>query len=368
MKLKLVILFALLSLLLAGIAAAESVKWRYLVKSDSESLGKLLGEKHRFRQGFTADLNAAEVAALKTAGVEVEEVPLRQLSGRPAPTACNPSASLPWGVQMVNGGSGGSGVKVAVLDTGVKKDHPDLAANIFLCKDATKRGITDGCKDSNGHGTHVAGTIAANGKIKGVAPDAKLIIVKVCGSSGCWLDDIADGMRYAADNGANVISMSLGGDSDHPLERDAVSYAVSKGVLVVAAAGNDGPALGSIDYPGANVDVVAVAALDSSNRVADFSSRGINDGDYAKEEREIEFAAPGVSVESTYKDGCYAVMSGTSMATPHVSGMAAKLWQGSAALTRAYLKSVAEDVTLGLEASAGDDPASGFGLPKAPLA
>ena len=185
--------------------------------------------------------------------------------------------------------------------------------------------------------------------------------VKVCGNSGCWSDDIARAIRYAADNGANIISMSLGGDSEGSLEKDAIAYAVSKGVLVVAAAGNDGPADGSIDYPGANADVVAVAALDSSRNVPDWSSRGVNDGDYVVEEREVELAAPGVSVQSTYKNGCYATMSGTSMATPHVSGLTAKLWQGSASATRDYLHSLAQDVH-----TAGDDTATGWGLTVSP--
>ncbi|MBU4241819.1 MAG: S8 family serine peptidase, partial [Nanoarchaeota archaeon] len=143
--------------------------------------------------------------------------------------------------------------------------------------------------------------------------------------------------------------------------RDAIDYAVSKDVLVVAATGNDGPELGSIDYPGANANVVAVAAVDWNANIAPWSSRGINDNDFVVEEREVELAAPGVSVLSTASNGCYAVMSGTSMATPHVAGLAAKLWQGSAASTRAYLQTLALDID-----ALGDDPASGFGLPIAP--
>src|SRR3989338_4845936 len=134
--------------------------------------------------------------------------------------------------------------------------------------------------------------------------------VKVCGNSGCWSDDIARAIRYAADNGANIISMSLGGDSEGSLEKDAIAYALGKGVLVVAAAGNDGPADGSIDYPGANPDVVAVGAIDFSEAVASWSSRGINDGDYVVEAREVELAAPGVAVESAWNDGTYRTISG----------------------------------------------------------
>ncbi len=347
----------LLSISALAIAAGEG-KARYLVKSNDESLKSGKDVRHDFDNGFTADLTNTEANELRSRGIEVEAVPLRHITAKPGSSSCNPAEEFPWGVRMVNGGSGGDGAVVAVLDTGVKKDHPDLAANILQCKDATGTGIANGCTDRNGHGTHVAGTIAANGKIKGVAPNAKLIVVKVCGNSGCWADDVSRAIMYAADNGANIISMSLGGDSDSTLERDAIAYAVSRGVLVVAAAGNDGPADGSIDYPGANVDVVAVAALDSSRNVPDWSSRGLNNGDYVVEEQEVELAAPGVSVQSTYKNGCYATMSGTSMATPHVSGLAAKNWQGSASATRDYLHSLAQDVY-----NAGDDTATGWGLP-----
>jgi subtilisin len=266
---------------------------------------------------------------------------------------------------MVNGSTEGAGVTVAVLDTGAYEDHLDL--DVQVCKDATKRGIVNGCKDGNGHGTHVAGTIAANGGsdglgIYGVAPEASLMVIKVCRNSGsCWSDDIAAGMRYAADNGANIISMSLGSDVESSLIRDAIDYAAGKDVLVVAAAGNDGPSEGSIDYPGANAKVVAVGAIDGNEAVASWSSRGINDGDYMIENKEVEFGAPGVSVESASINGCYTTKSGTSMATPHVSGLAAKLWQGSASSTRAYLQNISKDIW-----TSGDDSATGFGLPVAP--
>jgi subtilisin len=157
--------------------------------------------------------------------------------------------------------------------------------------------------------------------------------------------------------------MSLGGDSKSSLITNAVDYAVGNNVLVVAAAGNDGPTIGSIDYPGAYVKVVAVGAIDQSKNVPSWSSRGINDGDYVVEEKEVEFGAPGVSVESTWNDGGYNIISGTSMATPHVSGLAAKLWNGNAAQTRTDLQNLVNLIDL---IPLGDDPATGFGLPVAP--
>ena len=366
--------------------------------------------QHEFDDGFTVAVSAKGLAALeKIPGIQLEAVPLYHVLGKPVcgndiieggekcgepglpgcppgyvcenckciveetatpepGRSCYPSEETPWGIVIVNGGSGGTGVTVAVLDTGVYKDHLDLKANIVDCKDTTKRAIENGCADRDGHGTHVAGTILADGGsdgqgIYGVAPNASLMAIKVCGPSGCWCDDIAAGIRYAAGNGANIISMSLGGDTQSHLIKDAIDYAVGEGVLVVAAAGNDGLADGSIDYPGANVKVIAVGAINSTEAVPYWSSRGLNDGDYIIEEMEVEFGAPGVAVESTWKDGCYAVKQGTSMSTPHVAGLAAKLWDTDAATTRTELQELAKLHDLHTE---GDDSATGFGLPIAP--
>lgn len=282
----------------------------------------------------------------------------------------SPSSQIPWGVVKVNGGQigSGNGIKVAVVDTGVKKDHPDLVNNISDCKDAQSSTIGNSCSDGNGHGTHVAGTIAANGKIKGVAPAAKIAAIRVCSSGGlCWSDDVARGIRLAADLGANIISISLGGSSISQDEKNAVAYAAGKGVFIIAAAGNSGPSDNTILYPGALPEVAAIGAISSTDAIASWSSRGNNyrTTAYTVQERDIEFAAPGVSVESTWKNGYYKILSGTSMATPHVSGLAAKLWQGSAGATRSYLQDRARNNYADI-GRAGDDPDAGFGLPQAP--
>ena len=282
-------------------------------------------------------------------------------------STCAPANPYPWGITKVNGGSGGTGIKVAVLDTGVKTDHPDLKANIIDCRDAQYSSLRNRCADTNGHGTHVTGTIAASGKIKGVAPDAKIMAIKVCGGSYCWSDDVARGIRYAADKGANVINLSLGGSALAQDEKLALDYAADKGVLIVAAAGNSGPADNTINYPAAYSKVVAVGALGPTDALTSWSSRGNNYATtpYSVEERDIELAAPGLNVESTWKDGCYKTISGTSMATPHVAGLAAKLWQGTAAATRTYLQDRAQNFYADL-GRPGDDPDAGFGLPTAP--
>lgn len=390
--------FALLfaGALVVGLAAASAyasggeAAGRYFVRSNSGVLKAIAGARWSFDDGFTTDLTRGQLESLKrvTDAFNIEIEPVAQysilvkdgsekISGKPSQgggltRTAVPSDQTPWGIEKVYNDSsvavtsGGAGVQVAVLDTGVNKNHLDLVRRVAQCKDFSGRApIKDGsCGDKNGHGTHVAGTILADGStdglgVYGVAPQANLYAYKVCGNSGfCWSDDIATAIRHAADQGAEIISMSLGSNAESPLVRDAITYAAGKGTLIVAAAGNDGPDDGSIDYPGANVNVVAVGAIDSSEQVASWSSRGINDGDYIVESREVEFGAPGVAVESTWNDGTYRLLSGTSMATPHVSGLAAKLWQGSAAATRTYLHSRARDIW-----TVGDDTATGFGLP-----
>lgn len=349
----------------------------YYVHSDHPALKALLGVHHQFDGVFSTELSSTKLEFLKHLGVEAERVQIYTIFAKPfakpSPTPggrkCYPTNQYPWGVVKVNGGLGGAGLKVAVLDTGVDSDHPDLKGNIVSCVSKATHLPQDrrSCEDANGHGTHVSGTILASGGsdgkgIYGVAPAASLITVKVCDRRGyCYGDDIAAGIRFAADQGANVVNMSFGGNTPDPQILNATDYAIDRGLLVIAAGGNDGPADGSIDYPAAYVKVISVGAIDASENVPNFSSRGLNNGDYVREEREIEFAAPGVYVESTYNNGCYTSMSGTSMATPHVTGLAAKLWQGTAAGTRSYLQQIAKDIW-----TVGDDTATGFGLPIVP--
>jgi len=353
-------------------ASAAGPLERVLIVPSNAALGAdakaLLSDKieHEFSDGsFTAEIASSSKTELKRFG-EVKTVPQLHISQpQNEGTTCTPSAQNPWSVAKLGGGSGGAGINIAILDTGVAK-HSDLS--IAVCKDTTKKRLSDGCNDQNGHGTHVAGIAAANGGsdgngIYGVAPDAGLWAIKVCKADGtCYADDVAEGIYYAVNNGANIILMSFGADSDVPLIRSAIDYGVQHGALFVAAAGDDG----SIDWPAANFKVIAVGALDSSNAIPSWSSRGINSLTipYSVEERDIEFAAPGVGIESTWNDGCYRTLSSTSMAAPHIAGLAAKLWQGSAAATRDYLQYIARYNYADI-GDAGDDNAAGFGLPVA---
>ncbi|HYK74663.1 MAG TPA: S8 family serine peptidase, partial [Pseudoneobacillus sp.] len=271
--------------------------------------------------GFTTTVNGQQyLALLKNTHLKVQEIePVtlnyqKEAAPQVGATAVGPSDQTPWGIQAIYNDpaiqktSGGNGIVVAVLDTGVNKDHVDLVGATQQCKDFSqmKTSLVDGsCTDKNGHGTHVSGTILANGGsnglgIYGVAPEAKLWSYKVLNDRGSgYSDDIANGIKMVADEAVRtgshvVISMSLGSSTKSTLIEDAVNYAYGKGVLVVAAAGNDGPSENTIGYPGALVNAVAVAALENvqengTYRVADFSSRGSSatDGDYVIQERDV---------------------------------------------------------------------------------
>lgn len=373
-----------------ALAKGEPTVNRYLIKSTAGLWKNSLKVRNVFEDGFTADLSDWQLRVVKLFGVDVEPVgklyilepvalnPAVDAPGKKSGDRFMPTASVPWGVRMMyndsdNLPSGGEGVKVAVLDTGALKTHPDLVRRIADCKDfiATKNSPVNGrCDDLNGHGTHVAGIIAADGGkdklgVYGVAPDASLLIYRVCNDVGvCWADDVAAAINVAVSEGANIVNISLGSDTASPLIENALKSAADRDVLVIASAGNDGPYKGSIDYPASYVNAVAVAAVSSTGVVPSWSSRGLNEETTAGvvEDGDMEFAAPGVTVESTWKDGGYAVMSGTSMSAPHVSGLAAKLWKKNLTHPAAEVRSVLQKIAVDI-AQDGEDGASGFGIP-----
>jgi major intracellular serine protease len=233
------------------------------------------------------------------------------------------------GIPRVWSVSQGQGVKVAVLDTGIDVDHPDLAAAIMDTKDFTG----DGIEDTNGHGTHTAGIIGARLNdvgFVGVAPKTKLLIGKVLGRGGRGsFEWIARGIAWAVSRGAHIISMSLGGRSSTHRMFVAVHEALVKGRCVITAAGNEGSLFqNSIGYPGRYGGVITVASHDENGNPSGFSSRG----------GEVDFMAPGSNIWSTYKNGGYATLSGTSMATPFVSGQIALLRSLAPGLTLAEIE------------------------------
>lgn len=285
-----------------------------------------------------------------------------QLLGKPAPS--QPAQTLPWGVDKIDAelATGkGAGVTVCVVDTGIDQDHPDLQANLVGGKNFVAKGlVVDPTKwdDDNGHGTHVAGTVAALDNtigVVGVAPQASLLAAKVLNRQGSgYLSDVIAGIDYCVQSGAKVVSMSLGTSSDVQTMHDAVDAAYASGVLLVAAAGNDYG--GAVSYPAAYSSVIAVSATDSNNNLASFSNVG----------PEVELAAPGVSILSTWKGGGYATASGTSMSTPHVSGVVALAMEANPLMTNAEIRALLQSTANDLGA-AGKDNLFGYGLVDATL-
>jgi major intracellular serine protease len=271
---------------------------------------------------------------------------------------------IPYGVQMINApalwreGEMGESIVVAVLDTGCDKSHPELVNRIVGGRNFVDEGRQEDYSDAHYHGTHVAGTIAAtlnNAGVAGVAPDAKLLICRVLGQDGSGTYegiikaiDYAIKWRGACGERVRVISMSLGGPNDVPELHEVIKKAILENVLVVCAAGNEGDDDDNTNeyaYPGAYKEVVQVGAVDKNKRLARFSNT--ND--------EIDLVAPGVDVISTYPGNKYAKLSGTSMATPHVSGAAAlliareeKLFQRELTEPEVYAQLVKNTVSIGL--------------------
>lgn len=274
-----------------------------------------------------------------------------------------------WGVKRIgagsvhDGGNKGQGVKVAIIDSGIDYTHPDLSANYaggydFVNKDNDPF-------DDNGHGTHVAGTVAAvdnNAGVVGAASEAWLYALKVlsAGGSGNYSDIVA-ALQWAVDNGIEITNNSYGSSTNPGTTvEQAFDNAYNAGLLHVAAAGNSGNSTGTGDnviYPARYASVIAVAATDKTDKRASFSSTGTT----------VELAAPGVSINSTVPGGGYASWNGTSMASPHVAGTAALVVAGGVTDSnnngrindevRQILTTTADDL-----GSAGRDPWYGFGL------
>lgn len=222
--------------------------------------------------------------------------------------------TIPWGVEKI-GAPGywdrtkGEGIRVGVLDTGISRKHPDLKGQV-------KGGVVLAGPGAgkNGHGTHVAGTIAAimnNKGIVGVAPAVELYDIRVFGADGsAQAADIVDGINWAIENKMHIMNMSFGTSEDSPAIRHAVSQAAKAGIVMVASAGNNG---GAIEYPAAYRQVISVGAINEKGELAEFSSRG----------RRLNTVAPGVAINSTWLKNSYRVLDGTSMAAAHVSGLQA---------------------------------------------
>ncbi len=237
----------------------------------------------------------------------------------------------------------GSRVKVAVVDTGIDYNHPDFGGRVakgydFINNDAD-------AMDDQSHGTHCAGTVGAglgNGGVVGVAPNVELLAVKVLAANGSGsYSGVAAGITYAADQGSPIISMSLGGPAGSKVIEDAVKYAIGKGSLVVAAMGNDNSERPS--YPASAPGVMAVGATTIKDERSSFSNFG----------KHISVSAPGTNIMSTMPNGKFRALSGTSMATPHVAGLAAMV-------KSKFPEMNADQIRKQIEATADDLGTAGF--------
>ena len=290
--------------------------------------------------------------------------PLRRLQAL-ADVVPDPGRAQQWGLDAIGADAAwavtrGAGVVVAVVDTGVAP-APDLDGRLLPGWNVLAR--NEDAADDNGHGTHVAGTVAevgGNGLAEsGVAPEASILPVKVLDSTGAGSDaDVAAGIVWAADHDARIINLSLGGSQPSTVLADGVAYARTRGVLIVAAAGNDG---GAVGVPARLAGVVAVGAVDSTRVRAPFSAGG----------RALDLVAPGVDILQQTLDGVggYAdrSWSGTSMASPQVAGVAALALAAGRAKTAAGLARLLTRTALDLGVP-GRDPAYGAGLVRADAA
>ena len=330
-------------------SAAQTVETgRYFVHTSNGFLKTIFGVQHEFKDGFTTEAVYAKRSLLKFfAGswrFELTNVPkyqvaqnllsdLSQLAGtteETAPTRLEPASQVPWGVAWFSGLAAATDlakdpVTVALLDTGVDREHPDLTDQVIECLSFTNGNTPwPACSDSSGHGTHSAGIIAAHGGadglgLWGITPHSQILAYKVCDATGaCWADDIAAALRYAADQKANVINLGLTGP-DNELINTAITYAASRGALIV------GPATRNTDLPGSHKSVLSVNAIDHDGQLAEWTA-----------DKSL-VTAPGVDIESTWLEDGYQVKSGSSMAVAHVTGLAARIWQGTARATLSTL-------------------------------
>lgn len=268
---------------------------------------------------------------------------------------------MPWNIARVLGNrprpSLGQGVRVGVLDTGIDFNHLDLAPNV-------KGGINlvnprSSPRDDHGHGTHIAGTIGAIARRPsgvGIAPQVSLFAIKVLNSHAMGtLTTLIKGIEWGIQNKMDILNISIGGGTYvSPAILRAVRAATQRGILIVAAVGNSGNPLGKgdlVEVPGRIPETIAVAALKRNNRRAAFSATG----------SAVDIAAPGVDIISTYPGNRYAVLSGTSMAAAHVTGVAALLKSAYPKASPHTIKSLLLRRAIDLP-PAGKDPYTGVGL------
>ncbi len=304
--------------------------------------------------------SAKDIAAL-AGNPEIAEI----WEDLPVHTMLDVSVPLVRAPQLWNQDFEGQGIRIAVVDTGIDPDHPDFEGRIVAIEDFT--GGDSGGRDGNGHGTHVASTIAGSGaasggKYIGVAPEAELLAAKVLRDNGSGMtSDVMAGVEWAVAQGAHVINLSLGADTscDGTDGMSAIcDAAVDAGAVVCVAAGNAGPGAGTVGSPGCAFKVITVGATTDQDAVTSFSSRGPTADGRVKPDvcfpgyNIVAARARGTSM-GTPVDAFYTSASGTSMATPHASGASALLLQAHPGSTPADIKSrlMATAVDIGADAN-----------------
>lgn len=257
-------------------------------------------------------------------------------NAHPAATLRQTGASVPWGIRQIKSPEAwketrGSRVRIGVVDTGVDYLHPDLRGRVSRGVNLLDRLMLPA--DDNGHGTHIAGTIAASNSesgIVGVAPQAIIHPVKAFDHNGtAYVSDIVLGIDWCVRNRMHIINMSFGMKNRSKSLHDAVRNANRAGIVVVASSGNEGKQAG-IDYPARFSQVISVGATTQHKKIAPFSNRG----------KSIDLYAPGDKIKSTWPQHKYMELSGTSMATSHVSGVIALMLGVRPGLTPSEIKAV----------------------------
>jgi serine protease len=377
---KSIITSLIMSACAAGSAAADQ---RYIVKFkegwDGNNTPVSMMSMSQRRASVAAELSPKQLAKLQALGIiEFYEIdPIRTLFEPTATSDITPMAeSTPYGITMVQANQVSDSLtanrKICITDTGYTPNHEDLrpyTASNIAGNDNDGNGNDTGnwFNDGHGHGTHVAGTIAGIGGngvgVVGVN-DSDLIglhIVKVFNDSGLWAygSDMTAAVEQCVNAGANIISMSLGGSQSSTSEANAFQSALDAGVLLIAASGNGGSASGNdpLSYPASYNSVMSVGALDSSKQIANFSQKN----------SQVEISAPGVAVLSTLPNNQYASWNGTSMATPHVAGVAGLVWSHFTNCTAPQIRKALNDSAEDL-GSSGRDQSYGYGLVRAKAA
>ncbi len=283
--------------------------------AQNEDEDYLLREGSALRAELRVDIPSGAPAGMYSTSVTV-------VAGAAQDSSEN-TQTIPWGVERIGapeawGRTKGEDVKVAVIDTGIDKNHPDLKVAGGYSVSALG-GKSNDWNDTHGHGTHVAGIIAALDNdigVVGVAPEVELYAVKVMDESGRGsLSGILEGFQWAIENKIGVINISLTSDKPVPALEECIRAARAAGILTVVAGGNSGPEEDTLRYPANYEDAIAVVAMDANDMVADLSSRG----------KGLDLVAPGIEIRSTGLSGGYENQSGTSMAAAHVTGAVALL-------------------------------------------